>query len=377
MNRGSHLYEIIVSVTLLLVFILVIVTGVLSYSRLDQIIKTVNKGSRPDRKLWLVKEIYYDLSEAENSVKSYSLTRNEDYLERFYQLTSTTGDRFEDLEKLVSPGDTMVVYIDTLDGLVEQKFMILDRLLVIQNEFRVQQAMNSLMKNIREREKDTGGIIKTDTAFIAEPVILDSVPSQPVKKENFFARLFRKKNKEKDVVADTIMVIDTVITTSVSPTSPPPSLEELSRQVRLTRKEAMAREKTLRQEEWDLLMQDRLIMERIKKQLADMEALEAARMASGTREAERNAMEVKFIIIAFGLAASILLFMAALVIYSYVRKNNEYQRVMKTARDQAEELARAKERFLANMSHEIRTPMNIISGFTGPVAGKPAGPGPA
>jgi CHASE3 domain sensor protein len=155
MIRVSHFYEILLSVTLLLVFILVIVTGVLSYLRLDQIINTVNKGSRPDRKLLLVKEIYNDLSEAENSVKSYSLTRNEDYMKRFYQLTDITGDRFDDLKKLVSQGDTLAVFIDTLDGLVEQKFMILDRLLVIQDEFGVQQAMNDLMQSIRSQEEDS------------------------------------------------------------------------------------------------------------------------------------------------------------------------------------------------------------------------------
>jgi len=55
MIRVSHFYEILLSITLLLVFILVIVTGVLSYLRLDQIINTVNKRSRPDRKLLLVK----------------------------------------------------------------------------------------------------------------------------------------------------------------------------------------------------------------------------------------------------------------------------------------------------------------------------------
>jgi signal transduction histidine kinase/DNA-binding response OmpR family regulator len=370
MARVSHYYEIIVSVTLLLVFILVIVTGVLSYKRLDHIINTVNNGSRPDRKLLLVKEIYNDLTEAENNVKSYALTRNEDYMSGFYQLTDVTGDRFDDLKKLVSPGDTLDVLIDTLDGLVEQKFGILDRLLVIQDEFRVQQAMDHVMQSILDQEKDTATVIRTDTVIVPVQVNNDSIRSQPVKKENFFKRLFRRKNKGKENESDTIHLPDTILASvPVTVVTPPPSMEKISRQVRVVRQEALSREKVLRQEEWNLLKEDRMVMDQIKGHLAEMEALEAARMAVSNRDAERKAGEVKFIIITFGLAALLLLLMAALVINSYVRKNYEYQRIMKRARDRAEDLARAKEIFLANMSHEIRTPMNIISGFTGQLLG--------
>src|SRR5690606_14353984 len=39
-------------------------------------------------------------------------------------------------------------------------------------------------------------------------------------------------------------------------------------------------------------------------------------------------------------------------------------RILKIAKNKAEELAQTKEKFLANMSHEIRTPMNAIAGFT-------------
>ena len=47
----------------------------------------------------------------------------------------------------------MAVSIDSLSGLVEQKFAILDKLLMIQDEFRVQQAMDRVMQSIREAGK--------------------------------------------------------------------------------------------------------------------------------------------------------------------------------------------------------------------------------
>lgn len=368
-TRESHLYEFIVSVALLLVFILVIITGIMSFIRLDHIINTINKGNRPDRKLLLVKEISGNLSEAESSVKSYSLTKSDNYLSRFYELTDITGNRFDELKQLVSPGDTMAVFIDTLSGLVEQKFAILDSLLLIQDEFRVQMAMDRVMQSIREQENDTVQPVKIDTLIVPVAVKKDSVQPQTVKKENFFTRLFKKKDRKQEVESDTVPLLDTILTPTFPESPPAPSLEKISSQVSKVRKEALVSEKVLRQEEWDLFIQDRLIMERIKGQLAVMESLEAARLAYSTRNAERKAGEVKLIIITFGLAAALLLLMASLVIYRYVRKNYKYRRVMQHARDQAEELSRAKERFLANMSHEIRTPMNIISGFTSQLLG--------
>jgi signal transduction histidine kinase/DNA-binding NarL/FixJ family response regulator len=372
--RESHSYEIIVSVTLLLVFVLVIFTGVMSFIRLNHIIDTINRGSRPDRKLLLVKEINSNLSEAESSVKSYSLTRSEDYLSRFYELTDITGNRFDDLKKLVSRGDTMEVFIDTLAVLVEQKFTILDRLLAIQDEFMVQQAMDRVMQSIREQENDTVRTVRIDTLIVPATAKKDTVQVQPVKKENFFTRLFKKKARKPEVETDTIPLLDTILTPAFQESPPAPDMQKISSKVRMVRMEALAREKVLRQEEWDLFVQDNQVMDRIKKQIATMETLEAARLAYSSRNAEKKAGEVKFIIMTFGLAASLLLIMASLVIYQYVRQNYRYRRVLQNARKQAEELTRAKERFLANMSHEIRTPMNIISGFTSQLLGSSLNP---
>jgi hypothetical protein len=131
-------FEIIVSVALVLVFVLVIITGILSFLRLDQIIFTVSSGIRPDRKLILVKEIFNNLTEAENSVKSYTLMKNPEDMSRFYTIAEETGNQFAELEQYVVQGDTMSGLIDTLDRLVEEKFTILDQLLTIQDEFRVQ-----------------------------------------------------------------------------------------------------------------------------------------------------------------------------------------------------------------------------------------------
>ncbi len=352
---GKHYaLEIIMAIVLFLVFFLVVATGVLSYIRLDQIIQTVNNAVRPDQKLILVKEIYNDLSEAENSVKSYSLTRNEEEMDRFYNLIEVTGDRFEELKSMCSRSDPMYPSILTLDSIVIRKFMNLDRLLSIQDEFRVQQAMDQVMERIR-KEKKTELPPVSDTVVVSDTEMV----SDTVKKGSFFSRIFRRKQEKEQVQVqpDTILITTTQL--------PAATYDEINEQVSVVQQEALAREKMLRQEEWNLLQQDRLLAEQTRKVLAKMESIEKETLSNRTRDTEQKAGEVKKIIFAFGISASVLLLLAALVIFLYVRKNVLYQKALQRARDEAEDLSRTKERFYANMSHEIRTPMNVISGFVG------------
>ncbi|GEM_PF-683780 len=344
--KKQNALEILVTIALFLVFLLVIATGVLSYIRLDQIIQTVNSAIRPDQQLILVKEIYNDLSEAENSVKSYSLTRNKEELDRFYNLVNTTGERFDELKQMCGRDDPSSSLVITLDSLVEEKFMVLDRLLAIQDEFRVQQAMNQVMDRIQKEKMPE-----------LPPVSDTVVVSDTTKKGSFFSRIFRRKQLKDQIQPDTVLI------TTTQP--PEVSFEEISEQVKVVRQEALVREKKLRQEEWNLMQQDRDVMDRIRQVLAQMETAEKDRLAERTADTEKKAGEVKQIIFAFGISASLLLLMAGLVIFRYVRKNNLYQKALQRARDEAEDLSRTKERFYANMSHEIRTPMNIISGFVG------------
>lgn len=354
-GTGLLAFDRIVAGILLLVFVLVIVTGVVTYIRLNRIVETVSEGIRPDEKLLLVKDIFNNLSDAENSVKSYSLTRNETYLSHFFQMVQETETDFERLMDLTREGDIMQPYIDSLDVLVEKKFEILDDMLVIQDEYRVQQALNKVVESIQESQAadtvmavaDTG-IAITDTAAVAEK-----------ERRGFFARLFSKK--EKDTVVEKNPVVEEELPDTVRETS----LEKISQQIREVRSVEMERESRLRAREWALIQQDKQVMDRIRLLLDQLEYLERYSYSVRTKEAEVNAREISVIIAIFCVAASLLLIFAAYTIARYVRSNNRYRKALKLANDEARELARARERFLANMSHEIRTPMNVISGFTG------------
>lgn len=61
---------------------------------------------------------------------------------------------------------------------------------------------------------------------------------------------------------------------------------------------------------------------------------------------------------------SVFLLTLIYLIYAYIRKKAQYEKLLVKAKDEAETLAIAKESYLNNMSHEIKTPLNAIQGFS-------------
>lgn len=127
-NNG---FERIVTISLLLAFVLVLVTGILSFVKLNGIISTIDDTIRPNRSINLIKDIYNDLMEAENHVKAYNLTSAPGHLDSYNELINTTTDKVKELKELVKTEKVFAPYADTLEVLTEKKFNGLDMLVII------------------------------------------------------------------------------------------------------------------------------------------------------------------------------------------------------------------------------------------------------
>ncbi|HOX77709.1 MAG TPA: ATP-binding protein [Bacteroidales bacterium] len=317
-NRSfeNNSFERIVTVSLLLAFVLVLVTGILSFVKLNGIISTIDDTIRPNRSINLIKDIYNDLMQAENHVKSYNLTSSPEDLDRYNGLINTTAEKVKNLKGLVKTEEVFAPYADTMEVLTEKKFNGLDMLVIIKETYPVKEAIQDFMYDFSGK--------------ILSPGMADSADSK--------------------------------------------AFEQMAEKIRKTTKEALAAEYTRNELEQEWTTYDRVITDKLRAMISGLDQQAAKYVKEHTDRVEKEASKVRFIILVFGIASAILLILAGTVIFLYIRRNNEYRKILKKAREDAEALAQARQQFLANMSHEIRTPMNIISGYLDQILKMPLEP---
>lgn len=137
---------------MLVIMVLVSITGVYAYKRFSQIVTGISKEARIDMRLITAKSIMNDVTEAENSVKSYSLVKDTVYLNQFYQAAERTDLKLSKFRKF-SEQETQDLYeVDSLENMVANKFRILNELLVIQDKFRVQKVLDKVLININKKK---------------------------------------------------------------------------------------------------------------------------------------------------------------------------------------------------------------------------------
>lgn len=316
--------------------------GTLTFGSMKNIITTVSdEGTTPRRQL-LVREILNTLSDAENSVKTFSITHDTDYLSPFYLSAALIDEKMDTLYSL--PADTVLqrILADSMNTLVEKKFGILNEILALQNDDRVKDALTRISVKLDKSPKP----IAADTLVTAEPV--------KKQKSNIFRNIFGKKEQP---IAQT---------EPSKPVKPKPVLQvdDMKREISIISKEESKLRTITKQKELELTRKDKEVMDQVRSLVASLNALDAVAVKKRTKKIEQLASETNSIIAQFCIAAALLLLVMAFVIVSYTRKNRAYGMALKEAKLQAEAHALAKERFLANMSHEIRTPMNAIAGFT-------------
>ena len=315
----------VIPLSLVLVFILLLLAGGFTFIQLDKIVQSINTGIQPDRRQIITRNIINHLRNAENGVKSFSLTQNEAYLSNFYQSVKQTEEDLRELHNNLQAGDSVEIYFDSLQQLVETKFILLDHLLEIQDEYRVQQAVIKITESLQE----------------------DSLRFLEQEEEGFFNRLFKGKKKQAEEAAER-----------------QEKIEELTQEVEEQKEEEIAREERIRREELSLIRQDREIMQQISSLLSWFDSKAIRNIEERTLRIGKNIAQIRRSIGFFVILGAVLLMIAIFTIVRFVRSNKRYNAAMQQAREEAENLAGSRERFLANMSHEIRTPMNVISGFT-------------
>jgi signal transduction histidine kinase len=174
----------------------------------------------------------------------------------------------------------------------------------------------------------------------------DTTKNETVK-EGFFRKLLGKQK----VIVDTTIVERNL------------EKDEIREQIRKLENEITERGEETNLLESNLINENIQITNKLNALIAQAEQEETNSLIEETLEADRLANLTYKRLAAFSIAAVLLFLLVLYLLFNYLKKARAHERGLKKARQEAENLAQAKEKFAANVSHEMRTPVNAIYGL--------------
>lgn len=324
-------YEYRFLILIVFLTLLIGISGYQIYSRIAGFVENVQVKLQPDEKVLLLQKIKNDLISAENDTYNYTLSENEKILDDYKNIQDSVHSKMEKLKYLSKSSKSYSVSIADMDTLIHKKFAIMDTILVIQDNYRVNRAFNKMLDVINDQS--SSGATK---------------PTLEPKKEGVFKKLFSREKKEPVEEIDESTL----------------NKEDLKRDISLIKKEEGIKEISTNEKLLELKREDTRTMQTINNLIGFMQHQSQLEMEKMNSKARKDAKETNYIVAIFVVVAILMLGFVFYVVYDYVKYSRKYNSLLIRSKQESEKLADEKSRFLATMSHEIRTPMNAILGFS-------------
>ena len=341
---------------MLLILVLVSAVGFFTYQQFVKVLDNAKDSGKPDPTITITKDVIYNVTEAENRVKTFTLTEDTIFLTEYHNLRNTIFDQLDRLDKINLTTIRENRQLDSLSRYVEYKIDVYDSLLILQNEYRVQHALERVNETIEGAVEEYP--VTNNTSQTKDP---KAEQEEEERRFLFFKLKKRKnrKNKENDDNESDAQENDENL-----PKELRVNYETVKNNLAQIQSSETTREELQLLQEYELLELDQQYSNHLSKILTSLEnkALKRDKVRAERTEAIVNKANIQILI--FCILITILLLITSYTIIRYITRSNRYRKVLKRAKNEAESLAQAKEHFVATVSHEIRTPMNIISGFT-------------
>lgn len=379
-------------IILAFVFALLALTliGFVGQNTLTQLIISIKKDSEPNQKIAALDDIMNDLSYAENSVRTYTITREPESLTPFYESISTIDNKIIGLYDLVKSKEQLKL-VDSMQSLIEQKYSILKQLIDIKKDQDAEEVLERVLENIaRLRAKDSIPELITNERTTSDETNYDDrirkveIPEPThTKKPSIFQRIFGggNNNDHEDPEANKLTHEDEDFASTDDPVDSvkeeeapaivyiPPSGNDLNSNdighiISKIGQERSENIKATREQELALTVQDNDLMEQIKKVAHRFEEREKKASLTRAQTAEKATQRATDFISITWVVALVIFAILLFIIFNDISRNQKNREQLKFSKERAEKLAKVKEEFLSNMSHEIRTPLNSIIGYT-------------
>ncbi len=364
------------------------IVGYLGQSTFQELITSIRDESRPNYRLQIIKDIYADLIESENSVRSYTITKDAEDLSGYYRSVSALDEKMEYLQN-VSEEAEHASEVGMIATMISEKLVALNAVIALQNDDKTRYVLDRVIRDIESLNNETSSLspLYSETRRGAARLPERLEPVQPARVQSksfgFFKQLFGSRKDRKGVENDAptmsqpasdstvamseVHDADLADSLSTASTNPPGAVQirsdHLENIIIKMEAEDAAYEQRMAGEELRLIRQDQAIMDKIRSLINDIEDREIENTLARRERAEAITTDAQRATLIAVLATVILISLLVAVIFNDISRLRKKREMLREAKEHAERLARIKQDFLSNMSHEIRTPLNAIIGF--------------
>lgn len=349
-------------------------------------------------------KILSTLSDAESSVRTFSITNNDQDLEQFHLSRNMLLDYIPSINQVKKNNDEL----SKLNKLIHSKIMLMEEMISVRRDNPSEDLLERALDKINEikyKEQPKDPVEKEDlnSKTLTEPKGQDASAFQELKKEEnedddlslseknqnkeenenkgFFQKLFSRKkadtdklaeksekeeiNEEKEVDRSTHPDKDS---SSFKKSNQPAEEIEKTEEIESSIHQLQVQNK-LKTTVWQdnmlrLIKEDNKIMRRIRIEMAKLEKKEKHNQEHFISTAARSKDSIINNTTVMGVGAFTIILILSLVIVQDFDRLRKNRLSLISEKEKANRHAKVKEEFLANMSHEIRTPMNAIVGYS-------------
>ncbi|MBI3134583.1 MAG: SpoIIE family protein phosphatase [Bacteroidetes bacterium] len=313
---------------LLVVLAVVLLSGFFVYRSLSGIVNGLTEEARPDETVILMKEVLYDLTDAENNVKSYSLTNEIPYLEDYNLNVTEVEEKIGKLRELTADDADSKLQVDSLDVLIHQKFFILEDMLLLRGQSRVTNALDRVATHIEtSAAEDDGGVFSQEDKVI-------TAEQEKAEEDKFFKKLLNKRKKNEET--STQQNPEEITEEAVVDPNEKITLDEINQEILQIKKEEARIDKSVREKELLLIQEDKKVMDRILAMFVQMEEKETLSMDEKLALADTKSRQTNILIGLFCILACVLLVIAGYAVNTYVKRNEAFKIALRKAKQETD-----------------------------------------
>ena len=348
----------------LVLLIAIVSSGLIGHSSYKRLMNSVSQLSKPDAEISRMNHLLTDLSEAENHIRVYSLTKKNQYLRLFGDKVESIKNELDSLRSSNIKNTHSIQMIDSMIYLIDVRSKKLNAFARIKKAKEGINYTEQALKELSDASKYSRAEFESS---ITKRTIVDTI--KKIKKKidqpkSFLGIRFGKKKESTYEVVDRVIERQEVGVDSSFILKQDSLFNSFKEELESSRrKEQKARER-LMLEELKLVDENSFILQKIRKLLTELEQQQIrdiTQKVSQTEQIAKDSIILITIVIIVGFIFGVLFILFTLLDLS---KSDYLKKQLILAKGKAEELAKVKEEFLASMSHEIRTPLNALIGFS-------------